>query len=189
MRLAHGSSPAVAVIQDHIYVAGGTSARGVTLNDLEVYDPVRNSWSTLASMAVPRNHTAGGAINGKFYVAGGRGSIAASTALEVYDPQANSWTRLAPMPTGRSGIGAGVVNGELYVFGGEGERVFEEVEVYNPMENRWRQLSPMRTPRHGLFASVIANRIYLPGGATRPGYGATNSNEVFVVDTAANPVR
>ena len=184
MRFQHGNTPAVAVINDHLYVAGGTDAAGATINELEVYDPVANAWTRLAAMNVPRNHTAGGAINGKFYVVGGRGSAEAANALEVYDPQTNTWLRLAAMPTGRSGIGAGVVNGELYVFGGEQPRLFSEVEVYNPLDNRWQPLPPMPTPRHGLFASVIGSAIYLPGGATQQGFGATNINEVFLINTA-----
>lgn len=42
----------------------------------------------------------------------------------------------------------------------------------------------MPTPRHGLFAAVIGNAIYLPAGATLQGLGATNVNEVYVVNTA-----
>ncbi len=183
MNFVHGGTPAVAVINDRIYVAGGTGG-GMGGNELEVYDPVANTWTTLAPMNVPRNHTAGGAINGKFYVVGGRGSANAATALEVYDPQTNTWKTLAPMPTGRSGIGAAVVNGELYVFGGEIPGVFSAVEVYNPLDNTWQQLPAMPTPRHGLFAAVLDNRIYLPGGATVEGLGATNINEVFLVNTA-----
>ena len=40
--------------------------------ELEVYDPFANTWTIKAPMRVPRNHTAGGVINGKFYVVGGR---------------------------------------------------------------------------------------------------------------------
>ena len=181
MRFDHGNTAAVAVIDNRIYVAGGTGS-GMTGNELEVYDPVANSWTTLASMAVPRNHCAGGAINGRFYVAAGRGSANASDALEVYDPITNRWTRLPSMPTGRSGVGAAVVNGELYVFGGEIPRLFGEVEAYSPLQNRWRQLAPMPTPRHGLFAAVINNAIYLPGGAIQQGVGATTANEVYTVN-------
>jgi len=180
MRFLHGGTPAVGVINDRIYVAGGTGG-GMVGNEVEVYDPVANTWTTLAPMNVPRNHTAGGVIDGKFYVVGGRGSADSATALEVYDPQTNIWSMLAPMPTGRSGVGAGVVNGELYVFGGELPRLFGEVEVYNPRTNTWQQLPPMQTPRHGIFAAVIGNIIYLPGGATQQGFGATNVNEAFVV--------
>ena len=181
MRFEHGNTAAVAVIDNRIYVAGGTGS-GMTGNELEVYDPVANTWTVLASMAVPRNHCAGGAINGRFYVAAGRGGASAADALEVYDPLTNSWARLPSMPTGRSGVGAAVVNGELYVFGGEIPRLFGEVEAYNPLQNRWRQLATMPTPRHGLFAAVIDNAIYLAGGAIQQGLGATTANEAYTVN-------
>src|SRR5262245_31745619 len=184
MRFMHANTPAVGVINDKIYVAGGNGPN-MDQTELEVYDPAMNTWTQLASMSVPRNHTAGGVINGKFYVAGGRPGDTAASALEVYDPATNVWTRLANMPTGRSGIGAGVINGELYVFGGEQPRQFDNVEVYNPLNNTWTQLAPMPTPKHGIFASVIGNKIYLPAGATQQGLAATNSHEVFTVNTAS----
>lgn len=184
MRFQHANTAAVGVINDKIYVAGGNGPN-MNQTELEVYDPIMNTWTPLASMSVPRNHTAGGVINGKFYVVGGRPGDTAASALEVYDPQTNRWTRLRDMPTGRSGIGAAAVNGELYVFGGELPRLFSEVEVYNPLTNTWQQLPPMPTPRHGLFASVLGNVIYLPAGATAQGLGAVNTNEAFIVNTAA----
>ncbi len=183
MRFMHGNTPAVGVINDRIYVAGGTG-QGMNQSEAEFYDPATNMWSQIASMNVPRNHTAGGVINGKFYVAGGRDSANSPNALEVYDPQTNIWSRLANLPTGRSGIGAGVVNGELYVFGGELPRLFSEVEVYNPLNNTWISLPPMPTPRHGIFGSVIGNAIYLPAGGIQQGFGASNVNEVYTVNTA-----
>jgi len=183
MRFQHANTAAVGVISDKIYVAGGNGPN-MNQTELEVYDPAANTWTQLASMSVPRNHTAGGVINSKFYVVGGRPGDAPASALEVYDPQTNTWTRLANMPTGRSGIGAGVVNGELYVFGGEQPRLFSEVEVYNPLNNTWTQLAPMQTPKHGIFAAVIGNKIYVPAGATQQGLGATSINEVFTVNTA-----
>ena len=184
MNFEHGGTAAVGVINDKIYVAGGHGA-GMQQRELEVYDPVANTWTNLAPMSVPRNHTGGGVINGKLYVVGGRDSVSAPTALEVYDPQSNVWATLAPMPTGRSGIGVGVVNGELYVFGGELPSLHPEVEVYNPASNSWRSLADMPTPRHGLWASVIGNKIYLPGGGDVQGFGATNHNDVFIVNSRA----
>ena len=58
MRFEHGNAAAVSVIDNRIYVAGGTGS-GMTGNELEVYDPVANTWTSLASMAVPRDHCAG----------------------------------------------------------------------------------------------------------------------------------
>jgi len=180
----HGGTPAAAVIGGRIYVAGGGGA-GMAGTELEVYDPAVNRWSTLAPMTCARNHTAGGAIDGKLYVAGGRPGN--QNCLEVYDPAAGTWTRKASMPTGRSGVaGAGVADC-FYVFGGEGNAsdpngIFQEVEAYDPLTDSWTQLPPMQTGRHGIYAAVIGNVIYLPGGATRQGFGVTAINEAYVIN-------
>lgn len=182
MNFMHGGTAAVGVFNDKIYVAGGT---GGSQTELEVYDPATNSWTPLASMSIPRNHTGGAFIDGKFYIVGGRDSASAPTALERYDPATNAWTSRAPMPTGRSGIAVAAVNGELWVFGGEVPALHGEVEAYNPATDTWRSLPNMPTPRHGIWAAVIGDRIYLPGGGTAQGFGASNINEVFRVDHRA----
>ena len=176
------------MIDNKIYVAGGTGTP--SQRELEVYDPVANTWTVKAPMSVPRNHTAGGVIEGKFYVVGGRASdFSGSTdALEVYNPQTNSWSTLPPMPTARSGLAAAVVDNELWVFGGEDVLEFvvhAEVEVYNPATNSWRQLPNMPAGRHGIWASVIGNKIYIPGGGVGPGGSASNTNQIYTVETAA----
>lgn len=183
MNFRHGNTPAVAVIDGRIYVAGGDGP-GMNQREVEVYNPTANQWMMLASMNVGRNHTAGAAINGKFYVAGGRPGDAAANALEVYDPVTNFWTTLPAMPTGRSGVGAAAVNGELYVFGGEIPQIFDSVEVFNPLKNSWTQLPPMPVAKHGIFAAVINSTVYLPGGATVQGLGATNINQAYSIHIA-----
>ena len=183
----HGGTAAVGVINNKIYVAGGTGTPSE--RELEVYDPVANTWTVKAPMGVPRNHCAGGVIDGKFYVAGGR-MVGSINALEVYDPLTNSWSTRAPMPTARSGIAAAVVNNELWVFGGEDPETLTinpEVEVYNPVTNSWRQLPDMPSPRHGIWASMIGNKIYMPGGGSAAGFGATNTNQIFSVTDLGAP--
>jgi N-acetylneuraminic acid mutarotase len=179
----HTQTAAVGVINDKIYVAGGTGTP--SQRELEVYDPVTNTWAVKPPMSVPRNHCAGGVINGKFYVVGGRGASNSATALEVYDPSSNTWSPLAPMPTGRSGIAAAVVNNEFWVFGGEDldGGLFGNVEVYNPVSNSWRQEPNMPSPRHGIWASVIGNKIYIEGGGYHAGFAATNTNQIFTVSS------
>src|SRR5437867_7377055 len=183
----HSRTAAVGVINDKIYVAGGTGTP--SQRELEVYDPVANTWTIKAPMSVPRNHTAGGVIGGKFYVVGGR-IMSSTDALEMYDPQTNTWSTRAPMPTPRSGIAAAVVNNELWVFGGEDVPdlvLHAEVEVYNPVSNSWREESDMTLPRHGIWASVIGNKIYIPGGgAGASAIGPTNTNQIFTPTQGTN---
>jgi N-acetylneuraminic acid mutarotase len=179
----HGGTPAAAVIDGRIYVAGGAGG-GMIGNELEVYDPTVNRWTVLPSMSCARNHTAGGVIDGKLYVAGGRPG--SQTCLEAYDPIMGSWTRKAPMPTGRSGIAGAVLGNCFYVFGGEGNAadpngIFHQVEAYDPAADSWAELPPMQTGRHGIYAAVLGNAAYLPGGATHQGLGVSAVNEAYVV--------
>src|SRR5438093_5545420 len=154
----HSQTAAVGVIDNKIYVAGGTDTP--SQRELEVYDPVANTWTVKAPMSVPRNHTAGGVIEGKFYVVGGRASdFSGSTdALEVYDPQTDLWSTGPPMPTARSGLAAVVVNNELWVFGGEEVLEFvvhAGVDVYNFSTNSWRGLPKMLSLLLGRWWSGI----------------------------------
>lgn len=186
----HGGTPAAAVIGGSIYVAGGAGG-GMAGNELEAYDPAANRWTTLAPMSCSRNHTAGGVIDGKLYVAGGRPG--SQTCLEVYDPGAGSWQRKSPMPTGRSGVAGAAVANCFYVFGGEGNSqdpngIFHEVEAYEPASDSWTRLPPMRTGRHGIFGAVLGNAIYLPGGAMHEGIGVTAVHEAYVIDAPSPSV-
>ena len=190
----HGGTPAAAALDGRIYVAGGTGG-GMVGNEVDVYDPAANTWTTLAPMGCARNHTAGGVIGGRLYVAGGRPGN--QSCLEAYDPAANTWTPRASMPTGRSGVAGGVVGNCLYVFGGEGNAadpngIFHEVEAYDPATDEWFELPPMQTGRHGIYAAVRGRAIYLPGGATLQGLGTTGVHDVYVIAVppfARAPVR
>jgi N-acetylneuraminic acid mutarotase len=180
----HGGTAVAGVIDGRIYLAGGAGGPMIG-NELEVYDPATNVWTTLAPMSCARNHTAGGVIGGKLYVAGGRPGN--QTCLEEYDPATNGWTPKASMPTGRSGVAGGVVGGCLYVFGGEGNTndpngIFHDVEAYEAATDSWTRLPPMQTGRHGIYAAVVGSVIYLPGGATRQGLGVTATNDAYVLD-------
>ncbi len=188
---AHGGTPAAAVIDGRIYVAGGAGG-GMVGNELESYDPATDRWTTLAPMHCARNHTAGGLIGGRLYVAGGRPGN--QSCVEAFDPESNTWTPRAPMPTGRSGIAGAVVGDCLYVFGGEGNAadpngIFHEVEAYDPVHDEWHRLPPMKTARHGIYAAVLGNVIYLPGGSTLQGLGTTGVNEAYVIGGAGQAPR
>ncbi|MEO7165629.1 MAG: kelch repeat-containing protein [Spartobacteria bacterium] len=187
-KYSHGRTPAVGVLNDKIYLAGGAAGE-TDIANCEVYDPATDTWTEVAPMSRARQHLAGAVLNGKFYTVGGRpGDVLSLSILEIYDPQTDTWTTGPPMPTARSGLAAAAVNGELYAFGGEvpglfGTEILGVVEAYNPVSNTWRTLPSMPTPRHGIWASVIGNKVYLPGGARA--VGSASVNEVFTVEGMA----
>jgi N-acetylneuraminic acid mutarotase len=115
------------VIGHRLYLAGGrqpAESRNLDWNDhtdtgtLLMFDLDR--WETLAPMPTARNSAAGGVIDKRLHVVGGRTVTGGNTAVhEVYDPGTDRWERLAPMPRGQAGLASGVVDGKLYTFGGE----------------------------------------------------------------------
>ena len=99
---------AAAVVDGKIYATGGCTISGsksLTSDALEAYDPVADTWTTLASLSEARADHASVAFNGKLYVFGGFSSAAAAAArgmdldlVEVYSPASNSWASAADMP-------------------------------------------------------------------------------------------
>jgi N-acetylneuraminic acid mutarotase len=101
------------------------------------YNPAADHW--VSKRSAPHYHPfgAGGAINGKFYVAGGSGPD--GNTLDAYDPASDSWKTLAPLPVGGVAHGA-VIQGKLFVIvsvpTGDGQfrpRAF----AYDPATNHW----------------------------------------------------
>jgi hypothetical protein len=177
----HRAAAATASIGSKIYVAGGQrSGRGV--NDFAAYDTLTDTWDTrLPLLPGPgRNHVPGAAIDGVFYVIGGR--VTGPTGdlqrrVDAFDTVSGSWSRKADMPTARGGSAAGVVNGLIIVVGGEGNSaqssgVFPQTEAYDPKNDTWTVLAPMKTPRHGMGAGGIDGKLYVPAGAVRQGGGS-----------------
>ena len=86
-----------------LYAIGGYD-RKTNNAQVEVYDPVRNVWSTAASLPTPRDHLATATVGGKIYAIGGRidGDYHQNLAVvELYDSSADRWIRVSDLPTAR----------------------------------------------------------------------------------------
>ncbi len=162
----------VGAIEGKLYVASGISdnigGHGLYSTMLEVYDPATGAWTTEAPIPQPIDTAATGVINGKLYLAGGRGPPSGNIAtLQVYDPASNTWTTMAPMPFA-SAYGAGaVIDGKLYVAGGtdpSNNYMVTTVRVYDPATNSWAIKAPMPTARARTGAAVINGILYVVGG-------------------------
>jgi N-acetylneuraminic acid mutarotase len=155
------------VIGGKLYVLIGTCGDCMVSNPPRLfrYDPRTDRWDgTLPSAPFAHVSGAGGVINGKFYVAGGRGRDQRdSNKLDMYDPVTNRWTTLAPMPTARSGIAAAVLGGRLFVIGHgnvQPGEVQNQVEAYYPATNTWATVAPLPGVGRG---DLAAGRVNLDG--------------------------
>jgi N-acetylneuraminic acid mutarotase len=123
------------------------------------YNPATDKWVTKKS--APRVHVsgAGGAIGGKFYVAGGQGT----NALDRYDPATDTWKTLAPIPVTTANVSyvrGTVFQGKLFVISSHynqslGRTLFDAFS-YDPATNVWtRKARP--TYLHSDIAALTWN--------------------------------
>lgn len=103
-----------------IYVFGGCAA-GAFKSDVDVYDPVTDSWSTAPSdMPTPRASMYGAAAKGDtIYVVGGWNAASGQLATnEAYDVPADAWSTELPMPSARAEMGVVFHGGRIFTVGG-----------------------------------------------------------------------
>lgn len=81
------ATPAVAVYDDFLYVAGGIHRS--FLNDVEVYSIKTDSWTDISTMNMNRNLFGLCCLNGKIYAVGRKKEVLSIEVLDVHD---NTWT-------------------------------------------------------------------------------------------------
>ena len=113
-----------------------------SLSDVELYDPVANTWSPAASLtAKHRSHTATLLQSGMVLVTGGY-DLVSLTSVEVYDPGLNSWTDIAPLNAVRRVHSATLLpNGKVLVSAGFDGDPLSSAEVFDPglgFADAWR---------------------------------------------------
>ena len=133
------SDLAAATVGGKIYVFGGCRGSGTVLADVDVYNPITDTWSTTPA-DLPTARAAMYAVAQKgneVYVIGGWDGIGFGLATnEAYKVSTDSWTTgLPPMPTARAEGGAAGHGGRIYIVGGA---------------------------RPGFGASVAANEVFKP---------------------------
>jgi len=178
-------SHAAAAIDGAIYLAGGTTSGG-HVAEVWRYDPASDLWMQMDHrIPTPRDHTAGGAVQGKFCVAAGdvRGHGVNTNATECYDPASGNWTVHAPVPVLRGSVAAAVWHDRLVVLGGQNAtRTFADVEAFDLANDTWLTLPPLNLARHGFGAAVVDGNLYALYGGPRPGLTVTSSVEKLVID-------
>jgi N-acetylneuraminic acid mutarotase len=168
---AAGTAVAVA---DRVYLAGGVAPDKSLADQMLVYDPGADRWTTAPGPPTRREHLGGAALGGRVYTVGGRTSHAAGVgnldAVEAFDPATGQWATLPGLPTARGGLAATVsCDGLLVGAGGEGTSTFPQVEAFDPGTGRWQSLPPMPSPRHGLGVVTVGTVVYTLTGGPRPG--------------------
>lgn len=179
--MPQGRGAGTAVAQDGlVYIAGGVNSGGLSQQML-VYDPAGDIWSTAPGPPTPREHLGGAGFGGLVYTVGGRaGGKGNFAAFEVYDPRTRKWRKLADLPTPRGGLSAAATcSGQIVAVGGEAQATFPEAEAYDVRTGSWRALPPLPTPRHGLGVVTVGATLYTFAGGPRPGLHVAGTTEAI----------
>jgi N-acetylneuraminic acid mutarotase len=209
-----GNHHAAQVWGGRLYLIGGMDAGSD--GQVQIYDPVSNSWSLGAPAPYPAGSCASALINGKIYIAGGLVGVISgvnngfsTNAAAVYDPASNVWTALPPLPftvtNGMNHTASGTDGNKFYVFGGRDDphqpaNGYNSVQIYDPASNTWvtstdtnSTLAPLPQARGGMGDAPFYNgEFYVMGGETVSGAGATADdvyNRVDIYNVASNTWR
>lgn len=153
-----------ALLDGIIYVPGGLGGP----ETFEAYDPVADTWTTLAPLPEGRHHFMFAAFDGKLYTFGGSpaGSFAKWEAQDnvwVYDPATDSWdTDLTPLPEPRLAGAAVAHDNYIYVVGGTGGS--RALLRYDPAHDEWAALADMGYDTEHTAAVVLGDEIYVLAG-------------------------
>jgi hypothetical protein len=164
---------ATTTLRNKWYVIGGTPA----YTSAERYDPLTNTWTTLAAPA-ERTMGAAGSIAGKVYVFGGLDSTGNPlNTTQIYDPYTNSWSS---GPTSPTVYGGAACNHEdrssIYLFGGY-FRTTGTAGAGSTREIIWPIDSPIKggpgTGGSGGFTDSISSVVYIFDGTSWAAAGST----------------
>src|SRR3989449_8605202 len=94
MNVARSGHISVVLQDGRVLVAGGTVAGGGATNAAEIYDPVANTWTSLAGgmMEARSGATEAPLQDGRVAVAGGQNGSVVSSTIEIFDPLAGNFS-------------------------------------------------------------------------------------------------
>jgi len=183
-----------AVDGTYVYEAGGYSFDlGNTLDVFNRYDPVANTWTTLASM--PTAAFMASAVyyppTNKIYVFGGEDAISGTNynVTRIYDVASDTWVTGTNMPDVRSFMASGynIANNKIYLVSGYDTGDVSSAQPntweYDPIADSFTERTPIPHAVGGAASGVINGHLYVAGGRD-----ATNTvvNLVWDYDIAAD---
>ncbi len=195
------------VIGDTAYVGTGTSGvdGGTELSSFYKYDPVKDNWTLIASMAdkndptknLARTAATAFAAAGKGYVTTGSADQSSLKDTWAYDPATNSWESRAPFPGAARyyAVGFGLKNIGYVGTGFDGGNNMSDFFKYDPVGNTWSPANSLKDKRRQAVAFVIGDSAYVvtgTGAGTVPTrmyvYNASNDqwNEKAKIENATD---
>ena len=156
--------PFVKLIDDMIYVIGGTDKKGC--NQSVVFDFDRDEWLPLPSKPTACYSCGGYLFERKLYIVGGRDGQTPVKACEVFDLETKQWETLAPMTSIRVFYSVVGYKDSIFVIGGLVPMVgiCKIAESYSIRENKWTRIKDLIQIRSDSAHGIVGGRVVVAGG-------------------------
>lgn len=159
------------IIDNKIYVVGGCNKDKGTITELdnvEVYDPATDAWTTKSPMQNSRKFFSTASVNNKIYVFGGYKNQNFIRSVEEYDPATDKWVSKANLKEAKYGMSTAVLNNKIYIIGGFDGTYSRVIEEYDPDSDSYIERMSMQYSRAYSTAGVLNDKIYVMGGFCDP---------------------
>jgi len=160
------------VVDEKIYIAGGSTLTDDASKQLEVFDPAAETltWTSLKSMDISRSSFALHTWNGSLHAIGGEDiDNEILNNIESYDPIENSWQSNSTMPFPNSAFNSTLYNDAIYIFGGtkntpESSHEYSDYMKYSINDGTWLHGTNPSAARAEFSAVTLQDKLYLLGG-------------------------
>ena len=178
-----------------IYVMGGMDGAAY-YDDVEIYDPANNSWTTGSQLPMPNSNFACGISGDTIYIAGGHNdsvnyiSAAWKGIINPTSPENITWTAIPDIPVGPSGqpgrtaASGAVCDGRFHITAGYDNGFYaSDAWHYDPDDNAWFQVPDKPT------AAYACGAVYVPvldGGTFFCAGGCFNNAGMYATEGLIN---
>lgn len=183
-RAAH---TATKLLDGKVLIVGGMHKNGVFYDEAEIFDPNKNSFTTLKNKMTKKrvSHTATLLADGRVLIVGGwsdRSGVERSA--EIFDPKTGEFTSAGNTEFARSGHSSTLLaSGKVLIAGGfNGDIILNEAEIFDPATNKFESIGKMNTARAVHTATTLKDgKILFAGGEISSG-SVTDNAEIFEPD-------
>jgi serine/threonine-protein kinase PknK len=156
-----------------VYTVGGTTGDSDQVN-VEAYDPVAKTWTTLPALPQARSDLGVAITDGRLVAVGGISGGQVLKSVSVFDLMSKTWSGLPDMATPRHGMAVAAVEKSVYAIGGstavgDNQAVSTAEALKLPARKiqpaaQWRSLPDAPTARLMMAWAVLNNKIWIMGG-------------------------
>jgi N-acetylneuraminic acid mutarotase len=150
------------VVNNKIYVIGGSADGFNKLAVNEAYDPLTDTWETKTPMPTPRNFLSTAVVDSIIYTIGGNWNTEGSKTVEAYNPVSDTWSQKQNTLSSRYGASACAVDGIIYNVGGNHFKSY--CDAYDPQTDSWSEKAAVPETEGGIIVTAYNGLVYAFGG-------------------------